>query len=303
MLNSYYRLSVPEDLAAYYHITNVINNADREDYLDFTSQLSIKRDDRGRIVSVRYYSPDGDIAKESFYTGNIITKINYYRRKCLYKTEEYKDGLLSLKFLFKPGGHFAYSIEYEYNWKNLITAIHKKYSGKTISAEYKYDDIDRIVNRTILQNGKRILEQSYRYDILNRIVEYKDSNQRIVVNKVSKKNELISYIITDKMGNNIEVENHYAGVGYAYTEIKLNGHCSTIKDTNYVDNIMLKKPYTSEDDLDLIIANLFRKDEPMRSERICSAEKQSNNLIDKNIEFRVLPISMRKRLLYSITVK
>lgn len=65
---------------------------------------------------------------------------------------------------------------------------------------------------------------------------------------------------------------------------------------------MLEKPYTNENDLDLIIADLFRSGTPMRSERTEHAEKQSGNLIDKNIEIRVLPISMRKRLLYNMAV-
>lgn len=114
---------------------------------------------------------------------------------------------------------------------------------------------------------------------------------------------MISYVITDRMGNDITIENLFTERGYAYTNITLNGHSSTVKDTSYVDNVMLKKPYTSEDDLDLIIANLFRGEKAMQAERENDAEKRSSSLIDKSIEFRALPISMRKRLLYSIASK
>lgn len=57
---------------------------------------------------------------------------------------------------------------------------------------------------------------------------------------------------------------------------------------------MLKKPYTSEDDLDLIIANLFRGEKAMQAERENDAEKRSSSLIDKSIEFRALPIQCEK---------
>ena len=287
MLNSYYRLSVPEDLTAYYHVTDVINKVDEQSSDDiFASDLLINRDARGCVTSVNYYSPDRELIKEVFYTGEAISKINHYRGKNLSCTEGYKNGLLALKFVFKNSGHLAYSIEYEYNRKNLITSICKKYPGKILKAEYKYDDIDRIVERIVYNNDEEVIKQTYNYDILDRIVEYKDNNQRIVVSKVSKKNELISYVITDRMGNDITIENLFTERGYAYTNITLNGHSSTV-----------------EDDLDLIIANLFRGEKAMQAERENDAEKRSSSLIDKSIEFRALPISMRKRLLYSIASK
>lgn len=69
----------------------------------------------------------------------------------------------------------------------MITSICKKYPGKILKAEYKYDDIDRIVERIVYNNDEEVIKQTYNYDILDRIVEYKDNNQRIVVSKVSKK--------------------------------------------------------------------------------------------------------------------
>lgn len=304
MLNSYYRLSVPEDLTAYYHVTDVINSVEESPSEEiFASDLTINRDARGCVTSVNYYSPDKELVKEVFYTGETISKINYYRGKYLVCTEGYKNGLLALKFVFKNSGYLAYSVEYEYNRRNFVTGICKKYLGRILKAEYKYDDIDRIVERIVYNNDEEVIKQIYNYDILDRIVEYKDNNQRIVVNKVSKKNELLYYVITDRMGNDITIENLFTERGYAYTNITLNGHSSTVKDTSFVDNVMLKKPYTSEDDLDLIIANLFRREDAMHVERENIPEKRSSGLIDKSIEFRALPISMRKRLLYSIAAK
>ena len=52
MLNSYYRLSVPEDLTAYYHVTDVINKVDEQSSDDiFASDLLINRDARGCVTS------------------------------------------------------------------------------------------------------------------------------------------------------------------------------------------------------------------------------------------------------------
>ena len=61
---------------------------------------------------------------------------------------------------------------------------------------------------------------------------------------------------------------------------------------------MLKKPYTSEDDLDLIIANLFSKS-PSKIEKNKNLDKLSNDIINREIEIKVLPISIRKRVLYN----
>jgi len=297
MLNSYYRLSVPDELAAFYKVTSPA--ARMSEKTNFDSDLVICRDARGCIASVKYFTPEKELLKEVFYKGESICKINQYRGKVLYSTTGYKDGLPVLKFIFQSSGHLAYSVEYEYK-KAKMTGIRKKCQGREIYVKYQYDDFERISHRSISLNNEQILQQSYRYDILDRIVEYKDNNQKIVVNKISKKNELISYVITDKMNNDIAVENHFTESGYVNTDITVNGHCSQVKDTSYVDNVMLKKPYTSEDDLDLIIANLFRDEHSMQTSR--NNDKYSGSMIEQSIEHRTLPISMRKRLLYSMAV-
>ena len=84
-------------------------------------------------------------------------------------------------------------------------------------------------------------------------------------------------------------------------EIIVNGHSTTVKDTSYVDNIMLKKPYATEDDLDLIIANLFGGTGTRNSEE-SSVIKSSFKKAQQDIEPRILPISIRKRLLYNNTM-
>ena len=99
------------------------------------------------------------------------------------------------------------------------------------------------------------------------------------------------------MGNKIVVENLYSSSTYKETNISLNGHSTTIKDTSYVDNIMLKRPYATENDLDLIIANLFNEEKVSPTKREAHSEINAMDVIDSNIQYRTLPISMRKRLL------
>ncbi len=302
MLNSYCRLTVPKDLTAFYRVTDTIRRANIN---EFNKDIVINRDTKGNIASVNYFSSDNQLQKQICYKDEDISKINYYNAGCLTTTEAYKDGLLALKFIFNNKGYLQYSYEYQYNRKKQITQLCRKNHDEEIKVEYKYDDFDRIIKRIVSLNHEYLLEQTYRYDILDRIVEYRDDNQRIVVNRISKNNELLYYIITDKMNNDVRIFNHFTDANtYDYTEILVNGHSSTVKDESYVDNIMLKKPHTNEDDLDLIIANLFSGENLKTTKRTSKVMTLSpEKLIDDNIEQRVLPISLRKRLLYSMAIK
>lgn len=302
MLDSYYRLEVPADLARYYHVTDVFNRVDEAKNVDLCSDLVVERDNSGHVVSVKYYTPDRELAKEVCYKGSEICKINRFQSGVLYSVEEYKDGYVALKYVYTKNGNLVHTYEYEHNKKGEIISVCKKSGIRNILAVYKYDDFGRIIKRKLFLNDDKILEQHYGYDILDRITAYTDDNQRIVVNKFSKKNELLSYVITDKMNNNIRIENDFIGEEYRSSRITINGHCSTIKDISYVDNIMLKKPYAGEDDLDLIIANLFGETGGSRIERAAAKESVSSNVHEKNIELRALPISIRKRLMYNKAV-
>ncbi len=296
MLDSYYRLKVPADLAAHYRVTNVISLG-AEWNKNFRSDLVIERDAAGCVSTVKYFTPDRELAKVVCYKGSDISQINYYRNKVLYASEEYKEGHVYLKTIYRQNREIAYRYEYEYDKKGRIISISKKVGSRDILAVYKYDDFGRIIRRKLYLNSEKVLEQQFGYDILDRITAYTDDNMRIVVKKFNKKNELISYVITDKIGNDIRIENDFIGENYRYSQVTINGYSSTIKDVSYMDNVMLKKPYTSEDDLDLIIANLLG----------CSAQpetmlEKSPEKIFNNIELRALPISIRKRILYNKTV-
>ncbi len=275
---------------------------------DFSFQpmtgIVINKDSRGRIASVNYYSSEGALQKQVFYNGEVISRINYYHKELLTKKEEYEEELLAYKYIYNKDGSLRYMLSYLYNEDNRITEICKESKKQKAVVKYEYDSIGRIISRTVVLNESHSFHQTYRYDILDRVIEYKDENQHIVVNNISKKNELLSYSITDKIGNEISVTNFFTEAGYVNTEYTLNGHSLTLKDTSYVDNIMLKKPYTNEDDLDLIIANLFQSAEKTSARTAYNEilQNKSMGLIDKNIETKILPISIRKRILYNIAV-
>ena len=81
----------------------------------------------------------------------------------------------------------------------------------------------------------------------------------------------------------------------------VNGHTTSVNDTSYVDNVMLKKPFATEDDLDIIKSNLFVGMDGTTQR--AASESNAMDIIDDNIESRALPISLRKRALYNTLVK
>lgn len=290
--------AIPQELKNYLLINNDDNYAD----VSPSSHTEVHRDSFGRVISVSYYTEDKDLIKTEFYSGSSICTINQYRQGHLYSTGEYKDDLLISKSIMKSDGSILCQYEYEYNQNNKINRIHKKTKNKDILVGYRYDSFGRIVERNISINNEVITKQKYQYDILDRVVEYEDASQKIKVDKISEKNELISYTITDKMNNIIKVENHFADCGYICSKITVNGHSCSVNDKSYADNIMLKRPYTSEDDLDLIISNLLRNPANTTNRIKDAVSNNAMGLIDRSIEIRTLPISLRKRALYNTIV-
>ena len=299
-----YLKSIPEELISYRKI--VENTAIKDNSpLKLISGAEIIKDCRGRIVSANFYSVDNELYKQIFFDGDDITAINYYKNEKLSYKEVFDKGYLTSKYIYKKNGSLAYEILYTYNNLHQIVSLCKRNESQEVAIKYSYDSIDRIVSREIFVNSIPISTQQYSYDALNRVVEYKDENQRIVVKSISQKNELLSYSITDKINNEIMIKNHFTDSGYVDTEFTLNGHSTTVKDINYVDNIMLKQPFTSEDDLDLIICGLYCSKVSCISkpDKVDVIARNSMSLIDKNIELKILPISIRKRILYNIATK
>ena len=288
------RFSVPQVLEAYKKGYETIT-----EYPDFNDSegIQVVKNVNGKIEYVCYYSDTNELLKKVFYEGTAIICIENYRNQKLVSKEEFKESKLVSKHIYGRLGEKRY--EYSYNRQNRIDRIQKIYNNNVYKVAYTYDELGRVNGRKFYYNSELIDDQKFRFDILDRIVEYKDNNQRIIINKLGNNNELIYYTITDKMGNEISVVNFFNGNEYQKTEITLNLHTITVKDTSYVDNVMLKKPYTSEDDLDLVISNLFSKSSA--TTKRCRSDV-SENVISENISVKALPISMRKRVLYNLAL-
>ncbi len=302
MTIEYCGISLPQELSGYGKFTDLIEpKPDVE--VKLLSGVEVNRDFRGRILSVNYYAPNQDLMKQIFYQGMYVSNINYYSHDRLCAKEEYQDEKLMSKTIYSKNGVAAYTIKYEYE-REKLTRVSKTTRENEIEVKYLYDELDRIIARKIFVDLRLISQQEYNYDILDRIKEYKDENQRIVVKNVSPKNELLSYTITDKIGNEILIVNHFTEYGYQNTDVTLNGHSITVNDTSYVDNVMLKKPYASDEDLDLIISSLMRQSiQTRRTDGQAVLAKKTMGLIDRNIELKTLPISIRKRVLFNIVAR
>lgn len=267
----------------------------------FNPLVEENRDFSGKIKSINYYNLDQEIEKQVYYDGNSISLIRYYSNGKLKYIEDFENDTLKSKSFYNSKGLKLYTISYKYSEFGNITNIQKNINDREICLAFKYDLLNRITERTIYLDNDKISTQSYSYDVLNRIITYKDDNQEIYVKKYED-DMLISYSITDKMGNETVVKNNFMQEIYLNTTLVSNGQINTIKDVCYVDNVMLKKPKASEDDLDLILSKLLVKsDNSINTINMnLSVNRKSINLIDENIKIKTLPISIRKRVLYNI---
>ena len=289
-------ISIPAELKRFQIVPP---NARDENSSSVEFGVRMQRGSNGEVQCAAYYSDSGELLKKVYYNGAFVANIIHYRNGHINIREEYHDDKITRKIFYNKEANIQSCIVYAYNRLDKITSINKFKDGKSYRVDYGYDDLNRVNSRKISIDGNIIKEQKYRYDILDRIVDYEDNSQKIKINRMSTKNELISYTIIDKMNNRIEVNNKFNICGsYEHTEIVLNEHKIVIKDSSYLDNVMLKKPYTTEDDLDLIIANLFKPSSAVPTKRTDGEHDISENVIAINIKPVVLPISLRKRLMY-----
>lgn len=306
----YLCISVPTELKQYAKVVSIINKFEELPDKGVNADFGVKliKDDKGNLIHAAYYSESGELLKKIFYDGSTVSSIEHYRYNSLCSIEKYHDGRMTSKTKYNRLGKPICIVNYEYNRKDQITAIRKVADDIRYEVEYGYDELMRVNSRIIKVNNNIVAEQRYRYDILDRIVEYKDENQTITVKKLNSKNELLSYSITDKVGNTIMIINKFLCSDYIGTEIELNGHKTTVCDKSYIDNVMLKKPFTSEDDLDLVMSKMLRKNKPEETSCITSTTQRNCNtditnvVINKNINLstKPLPISMRKLRLFQI---
>lgn len=299
MTENYLGISIPTELQQFKKNTVLPKKDEKPTVYRNDFGVKVVKDKDGNPTHAEYYSDTGELLKKIFYKGSSISTIEHYRNYLLYSQEEYREGLLYREITYNINGEILSGIKYCYDNKNNIVSIRKTVQDNRYDVEYGYDELNRVNTRKLKFNNETIEEQKYRYDILDRIVEYQDNNQIIKVHKVNQYNDLISYTITDTAGNTITVKNKFLCKEYIGTELDLNGHKTTVNDKCYVDNIMLKKPTTTKDDLDFIMSGVLKRQQEKKAD-IITKRYSTRDIIEKiigdkmNPKKRVLPICMRK---------
>ena len=302
MSENYLCISIPEELQQFKKISRILeeNNEPEQPTVNFDFGVKLVKDEQGNPAHAEYYSDTGELLKKIYYHGSAVSRIEHYRNNRLYSEEEYIDGKLDQEKTFNNLRELIATIKYKYAPKGRLMSISKLIKDDRYDVDYGYDELGRVNKRTIKQNSNPLDEQKYRLDIMDRIVEYRDRNQMIRVHQINHNNDLVSYTITDKAGNSIAVINKFLCSDYIGSEVDVNGHKTTLKDRCYVDNEMLKRPSATKDDLNFILARLFKqlkreKTPDIKTKRI---EKQAilEKIIGDNITapMKILPISMRK---------
>ena len=295
MAQDYLCISIPEELRKYTKEAELLETIGVEiNTRDFGVEPI--KDMFGNTVGTAYFSDTGELIKKVYYDGSSIKSIENYRNKKLYSQEEFNTGKIVRKSLFNVFGKKISVLKFKYNRDEQITSIQKYIDGVVYSVQYGYDELKRVNSRVIYAGNNVVNEQSFTYDILDRIVEYKDSNQRIRISKVNPHNDLVSYTITDVIGNQIIINNKFICSEYIGTDIEINGHKTTVKDPMYISNVMLKKPYTNEDDLDFAVSHFLNipkinHSSLMRTNRNnnINSDKISNLIISNKKEYDARP--------------
>ena len=198
IMQNYLSINIPEELQEFSKVAEVFKSTEPDK--DNFGVQTIKDND-GNLIGTEYYSANGELLKKVYYKGSSVTTVEHYRNTILYSQEKYDTGKIIQKTLYNHEGSEVNVIKYKYNRENQIVYIQKQINNTVYSVEYGYDELKRANSRIIRAGSKTICNQQYRYDILDRIVEYKDDNQLITVHKVNPNNELISYTIRDIVGN------------------------------------------------------------------------------------------------------
>lgn len=261
----------------------------------------------GTILSVDYYE-DEYLERKVFYEGSSVSEIRYYKEGKIDFKQVFRDDVLVSEYFYKASGEISFSLEYEYKLGKIF-AVSQILGLNKRKVELKYDFLDRITGRNIYFDDKLVLTQHYFYDAMGRISAYDDENYSLLVEKFTKDNKLHRYRITDKMKHEIVITNNFDNGNYVDSKVSVNGLNTIVKDINYVDNIMTKKPTKSMDDLDLIISKLFNGQESSVSTKRSSSELEDRldsnlvNIIEYKTKVRPLPIALRKRLMYQQFLK
>lgn len=305
MERDYCCVSIPLELSAFRKVQKNVHSVYDEIECDLSPSFKVCKSEKGAIEAIEYACAD-NVTKKIFYNGSTVIKTEYYKFGELYLIEEFKDEKIAKKLKYNAS-KLASETSYRYDNRGKLTKIIKQIGNEEFYINFGYDDIGRINSKKIYYNSQLVYDQFYKFDILDRISEYKDLNQHIKIHKMDRNNKLVSYTIIDKNENTIQITNYFNASYYNFTEIELNGHKTTLKDVSYVDNVMLKKPRADEDDIDLIISGLRERNTTLspttRNQLEAAFQRSTHCTIDSSIKGKALPISQRKRNLFFMISK
>ena len=198
--------------------------------------------------------------------------------------------------------HLKYQIQYSYDDNDLLIGIAKKIDNEVFYLRYDYDDLLRVKQKNVFYNSNLVISMSFERDFYGQIIGFYDGNIKIAEVVKDSRNLLKSFVIIDKMGKKIVVRNNFSNTKYLYTELMSENDCTKVINMSYVDNMNLKDLKPSEEDLNFILMSLLKKTviKTRRSNLVDFAVKNPDDIIDNNVKTKLVPISMRKRLLYNI---
>jgi len=305
MIKNYIGISIPLELQQFQKVVKTIDyETEQNEKTQFKQKVEFIKNPEGQIIEVIYYSDTGGILKKVCYSGSSVCLIEYYKQERVRAQEYYDNGRIIRKCFYNKSAQIDCKIDYEYNRQGLIISIRKQNNSGLYEVNYGYDELKRINTRIIKYNKRVISSQKYRYDIIDRITEYEDENQKIIVHKMNPENALIRYSIFDRARNMLQIFNKFINNKYIDTEVDLNGHKTTVIEPDYTDSIFLKKPSASEFDIEFAISCTFNAGLPAAVKR-----GGNNDILDVVIDSakikpkipilflsrkNILPISVRK---------
>ena len=247
------------DLGLYNEIKSLTEaiNEPKQASADTNYTVKLSRNTKGAIEKINYYNLNGTLEKSALYNGSDLAKVKVYEKSYSYVEEEWQENKLTSENYFDVNDNLLYKVKYEYS-QNKVVKVTKESGDDIFSVSYTYDEFGRVNGRTIVENGTTIAVQKYKYDVIDRITSYEDNTKKLFVWKMSANGELLSYSVVDRNDNERVINNKFDENGYNSTEISLNNIKRNVSDLKYADNIVLKRPYASEDDL-ILVRSLYAK--------------------------------------------
>ena len=281
-LDLIYEKLLYENFLKHFEPNNIFSK--NEEFDGKTKTISYTSKSKNFVKKVKY-NHDTSYQVQHLFNGNLLFCIDYKQEKMVKKT------------VYDKKGTVKSTTNYEYDNFDRLVNIQRLQNSEDIIIKYAYDDLDRIKSKIILRNYNIIDKQVFIYDFFNRVVEYNDSNKKITVKEFLNEDTLISYEIIDAMNKSIIINNKFNDDKYQYTNITIDSITKCVNDKKYLQNIMLEQPKATEDDLDYVVARIFNENLSLTNKKL---EDATDKTIQNNIKTLVLPISMRKHLLYQI---